>query len=144
MRPFSMLYNSPVYHRIKSLILHCLRLQYFRYLLSGSSAAFLEVTSNWAMLHSGMAYLNAAKISGGIGLLCAFLFHKFFAFKKKEQTSKQVIRYVILQGCNYIAQIYMIYLFVEFAGVPPFFAKILAIAITVLWNFFVYKFFVYA
>lgn len=117
--------------------------QFLRYLLSGGTAAALEIGSYQAMLYAGIWYFTAAKISGGVGLLSAFIGHKFFAFKKKEQTGKQLIRYVILQGCNYFAQLFMVYGFVEYAGVNPTIAKVLAIGITVLWNFLIYKFFVY-
>ena len=82
-------------------------------------------------------------ISGGVGLLTAFIGHKFFAFKKKQETKRQLVRYALLQGTNYFAQLYMVYAFVEIAGLHPTLAKVLGIGITVSWNFFIYKFFVY-
>ena len=127
-----------MYHRIRPHLP-----QFFRYLMSGGTAAGLEIASYQLMLWNGIWYFTAAKISGVVGLLAAFIGHKFFAFKKKEQTTRQLVRYCILQGCNYFAQIYMIYVFVEFMGVHETLAKILAIGMTVLWNFLIYKFFVY-
>lgn len=117
--------------------------QFFRYLLSGGSAAALELGSYKLMLLTGIWYLTAAIISSGIGLLSAFTFHKYFVFRKKENTTSHVVRYVILQGLNAIAQIALVYVFVEFVHVEPFLAKILAIGVVVSWNFFLYKFFVY-
>ncbi|MBI1813314.1 GtrA family protein [Candidatus Peregrinibacteria bacterium] len=118
--------------------------QFARYLLSGGTAAGLEIGSYQLMLHFGVWYFTAAKISGMVGLLAAFIGHKFFAFRKRRETSRQLVRYAVLQGCNYIIQLAMVYTFVEFAGINATIAKILAIGITVLWNFFLYKFFVYA
>lgn len=128
-----------MWHRVRS---HAP--QFIRYLISGGTAAGLELASFQVMLYAGVWYFTAAKISGGVGLLAAFIGHKFFAFKKKDQTTRQFIKYAILQGCNYFAQLYMVYGFVEFAGVHPTIAKVLGIGITVLWNFLFYKFFVYA
>ena len=117
--------------------------QFCRYLVSGGSAAALELGSYKLMLVSGVWYLYAAFLSAGIGLLSAFTFHKYFVFRKKENTRSHVIHYVILQSLNALAQVAFVYLFVEFAGLGEFIAKILGIGVVVSWNFFLYKFFVY-
>ena len=127
-----------MYHRIRPHIP-----QILRYLVSGGSAAALELGSYKVMLVAGMWYLTATILSSAIGLTSAFTFHKYFVFKKKENTGSHAVRYVILQSCNAIAQVVFVYIFVEFAHIDPFFAKILAIGIVVSWNFFIYKFFVY-
>ncbi len=117
--------------------------QFLKYLLSGGTAAFLELGSYQVMLMTGVWYLGAATISSGIGLISAFVLHKYFVFAKKENTGAQAVRYIVLQGMNAIAQIAFVYLFVEFFGVHEFLAKILGIGIVVSWNFFLYKLFVY-
>lgn len=117
--------------------------QFFRYLVSGGTAAGLELGSYQLMLWAGIWYFTAAKVSGAIGLLSAFLGHKFFAFKKTQETTKQAVRFAILQGINYFAQLACIYALVEFVGVNPTIAKILAIGMTVVWNFAIYKLWVY-
>lgn len=91
----------------------------------------------------GVWYLAAGIVSSAIGLLSAFTFHKYFVFKKKDNTTSHVVRYLVLQGMNALAQVAFLYVFVEFGGIDPFFGKILAIGVVVSWNFFLYKFFVY-
>ena len=127
-----------MYHRIRR---HAP--QFARYLVSGGSAAALELGSYKFMLVTNVWYLAAATISAGIGLVSAFIFHKHFVFQKKENTRSHVIRYIVLQSANAVAQIFFVYLFVEFFSIDEFFAKILGIGIVVSWNFFLYKFFVY-
>jgi len=117
--------------------------QFLRYLVSGGSAAALELGSYKLMLLANVWYLAAASISAGIGLLSAFTFHKYFVFRKKENTRSHVVRYIILQGGNAVAQVSFVYIFVEFFSVEEFIAKILGIGIVVSWNFFIYKLFVY-
>lgn len=117
--------------------------QFLRYLVSGGGAAALELSSFQLMRYAGIWYLGAGFISSGIGLLSAFLFHKYFVFQKKENTGSHVWRYIVLQGGNALAQVGLLYIFVEFAHVDPFLGKILAIGVVVSWNFFLYKFFVY-
>ncbi len=127
-----------VYHRVRP---HAP--QFLKYLLSGGTAAFLELSSYQLMLMTGLWYLGAATISSGVGLISAFILHKYFVFGKKENTRSQVIRYIILQGMNALAQIAFVFLFVEFFGIHEFMAKILGIGVVVSWNFFLYKLFVY-
>ncbi len=117
--------------------------QLIRYLLSGGSAAFLELSSYQIMLVLDVNYAIAAPISGAIGLLSAFVFHKYLVFQKKEKTFDQAIRYAILQTWNFLAQWGLVVLFVEVFHADPTIAKILGIGATVSWNFFLYKLFVY-
>jgi putative flippase GtrA len=118
--------------------------QFARYLMSGFGAAFLELGSYKLMLLVGLWYLAAAIISAGVGLISAFVFHKYYSFRQKEKTAEQAIRYAILQAFNAFAQTGLVFVFVEFISVDAFIAKILGIGCTVTWNFFLYKLFVYA
>ena len=117
--------------------------QFLRYLLSGGSAAALQLSSYQLMLMADVWYLAASIVSGAIGLTSAFLFHKYFVFKKKENTTSHLIRYFILQGTNAVTQVVLVYLFVELAGIHPLPAQVLSIGVVVSWNYFMYKFFVY-
>lgn len=127
-----------MYHRIRR---HAP--QFARYLVSGGSAAALELGSYRLMLYAGIWYLTGTIVSAGVGLVSAFTFHKYFVFKKKDNTRSHVIRYVILQSANAVAQVFFVWLFVEFFSIDEFIAKILGIGVVVSWNFFLYKFFVY-
>lgn len=117
--------------------------QFGKYLLSGGSAAFLELSSYQVMLLLHIFYRTAAAISGIIGLFAAFLFHKYFVFQKRQKTGQHTVRYVLLQTFNYFAQLFLVTIFVETVGTGPVLAKILGIGSMVSWNFLLYKFFVY-
>lgn len=117
--------------------------QFGKYLLSGGSAAFLELSSYQVMLMLSIDYRLAAAISGIVGLASAFTLHKYFVFQKKEKMGEHGVRYAILQTFNYFAQLGLVTVFVEVFGTGPFVAKVLGIGATVMWNFFLYKFFVY-
>lgn len=117
--------------------------QILRYLCSGGAAAALEICSNYGMLFAGVPYLASTVVSGLIGTVSAFLFHKYFVFQKRERTPEQLFRYIIQQAVNLAVQVGLVYLLVTFVGVQPGIAKILSIGLTVSWNFLIYKFFVY-
>ncbi|TSC59216.1 MAG: hypothetical protein Greene041619_52 [Candidatus Peregrinibacteria bacterium Greene0416_19] len=136
--------------------------QFLFYLVSGGSAAAIELTSYKVMLLLGIHYLVGAVLSSFLGLLSAFLFHKYFVFRKKEQVMNHAIRYIILQAWNIVAQTVIVFLIVDVAGSFAFvqaifqpdalvgsllsievFAKIASIGTTVSWNFLLYKYLVY-
>lgn len=118
--------------------------QFLRYLGSGGTAAALEIGSYQLMLIAGIWYQIAAPLSGFIGLLTAFLGHKYIVFQKKEETAQHAWRFIVLQLINLVIQSLLVIMFVEVFGVHELWAKILGIGCTVMWNFFLYKFFVYA
>lgn len=119
--------------------------QFGRYLISGGMAFVCDFGTFYVLENVfGIWYVTASFIGSVIGFFAAFTFHKFLVFKKHEQSMKQFIRYGVMQLGNAMAQTALIYLFVEFLGIPSSFAKILSIGCSVMWNFFLYKFFVYA
>ena len=122
---------------------HRLAFQFARYLFSGGTAAAAELLSYQGMLWAGIPYYVGAPLSGCIGIVVAFLLHKYFVFQKKEAVLRPSIRYSILTAWNLFAQWGLVIVFVEYAGLAPMLAKILGIGCTVSWNFFLYKFFVY-
>ena len=117
--------------------------QFLRYVAGGVGAVLCEVGSFQVMLMAGVHYAVAGIISGVIGTVAAFLFQKYFVFKKKEKFGKHSVRYAILTAWNFIAQNAILIAGVELLGVHPTIVKIFAIACSVSWNFLLYKFFVY-
>ncbi len=120
--------------------------QIARYLLSGGTGAFLQLASLQAMLFvwGTGSYRPITLISQAFGLVSVFLLHKYVVFQKKEKTISQTWRFMVLQGINFAAQYFMVILFVEALHLYPTVANVLAIGVTVCWNFVIYKFIVYA
>lgn len=123
--------------------LHVQYRQFTLYLLSGGTALLLALGVYYVLLRIGIWYISASLISDAVGFLSAFVFHKYMVFLKRENTAQQMMRYTISQIANAALQTLLIYIFVEYAMVEEFSAKIAAIALSVIWNFFVYKFLVY-
>ncbi len=119
-------------------------IQFGRYLLSGGSAAAVELLSYKLFLVIGIPYAVGGVMSSVLGTVSAFLFHKYFSFKKRGDIAKHSIKYGMLTGFNFIAQNALLIAFVEGAGITPMWAKILSIGCAVCWNFILYKFVVYA
>jgi putative flippase GtrA len=119
--------------------------QAMRYLLSGGSATAIALTvyQLLLLLWGNENYLYASVVTDGVGLVTAFLFHKYLVFGKHQKMFNHAVRFGLLQAGNFFVQTGLVYAFVEFAGIQEFIAKALSIACAVCWNFILYKYFVY-
>jgi putative flippase GtrA len=95
------------------------------------------------MVLLGVWYLIATPLSSIVGVVTAFVLHKYLVFRKKEDTFKHVIRFGVLTAWNILAQMGIVYVLVDHLHVWPTPAKMIGIGCVVSWNFFLYKFLVY-
>ena len=113
------------------------------YVLSGGTAAFVDIGVYAVLLHLGVWYIGASLISGALAFFTAFLLHKYVVYKKRSTFMKHLLRYFVIDMCNLSVITFFLYVLVHFLAIDPLPAKLLAIAPVVLWNFFIYKFVVY-
>ncbi|PIR53866.1 hypothetical protein COU75_03800 [Candidatus Peregrinibacteria bacterium CG10_big_fil_rev_8_21_14_0_10_42_8] len=113
------------------------------YVLSGFGAAIADIGSYFVFLHFNVWYIAASVMSGILGFATAFLLHKYIVFQKNDAFFKHLVRYFIVDMINLGIITLLLYGLVEHFGMDAGIAKFIALAPVVLWNFFVYKFFVY-
>jgi putative flippase GtrA len=113
------------------------------YLISGLSATGLNYGSYLFILNLEIYYVTASFISEIIGFFSAFLLHKYFVFQKKGNMASHFVRYLTLGIFNTIAISTILFISVEYMGIPEEIGKLIGIGTVVIWNFFFYKFFVY-
>ena len=113
------------------------------YVLSGFGAAIADLGSYFILLHFDVWYIAASVMSGILGFVTAFLLHKYIVFQKNSAFIKHLVRYFIVDMINLGIITLILYGLVEHIGIDAGIAKFVALAPVVLWNFFVYKFFVY-
>lgn len=118
-------------------------LQFVRYLASGGAAAVLAIFAYALFIEVGIWYVTASVLSDLVGLVAAFVFHKYLVFRKKEQIIPHAFRYILVQILNTVLQVAFLYVTVEFFGMDEVVMKIVSIGLTVPMNFFLYKYFVY-
>jgi putative flippase GtrA len=113
------------------------------YVLSGFGAAIADLGSYFILLHFEVWYIAASVISGIFGFAAAFLLHKYIVFQKNDAFFKHLLRYFFVDMINLGIITLILYGLVEYIGMDAGVAKFVALAPVVMWNFFVYKFFVY-
>lgn len=72
-----------------------------------------------------------------------FSLNKYWSFANKAMPHRQVLRYVILAGMNYVISLIIMYIFNERWGYEELLVRLATIALMVAWNFFLYKYWVY-
>jgi putative flippase GtrA len=113
------------------------------YMISGFGAAIADLGSYFLLLHFDVWYIAASIVSGIFGFATAFLLHKYIVFQKNDEFMKHLLRYFIVDMINLGIITLILYGLVEHIGIDAGIAKFAALAPVVLWNFFIYKFFVY-
>ncbi|MBU0661422.1 GtrA family protein [Patescibacteria group bacterium] len=72
-----------------------------------------------------------------------FLLNKYWTFKSQGLAHKQFVRYSVLVTWNYLFGVTVMYFCNEIAGMDEIIVRLVSIAITVLWNFILYKKWIY-
>jgi len=84
-------------------------------------------------------YLIANTIAYIIVFWFGFLMYKFWVFKSRGNTRRQLILYLVLFTINIGALNGLMYVLSGIVGIPPEFSKIMAMGSVVLWNFIIYR-----
>jgi putative flippase GtrA len=113
------------------------------YVVSGSTAAVMDFGSYFLLIHMGIWYIAASTIGSILGFWTAFLCHKYFVFKKRQAFFKHLGRYCMVEVLSTGLSLAILYGFVEYTSVGEEYGKIISMGSVVLWNFFLYKLFVY-
>ena len=131
---------------MKKLALHLWtsRYQFAKYFIIGFSGVVLDIGSLFLFKHYlGIRPVGAVIINQIFLINYVFFLNKHWAFKSKGVTHKQMIRFFILAGFNYVFSVTWMYVFNEKYGFNYLLIRIANIALAVAWNFLLYKHWVY-
>ena len=121
-----------------------MRHQFVRYFVIGLGAVVLDIGSLYLLKEFLHFRPVMAVIVNGIFILnYVFFLNKYWAFKSTGITHKQMIRFFILAGINYGIAIGWMYIFNHQLGLNYLLVRLANIALSVAWNFLLYKFWVY-
>ena len=112
------------------------RIQLLRYIFVGGLAAIVDmfllfVLTDWAKLH----YLISAIIAFVAGLVVNYLLSRLWIFKSIFSLSKEFIIFAIIGIIGLGLNELLLYLFVDVIGLWYMAAKLISIALVLIWNF---------
>lgn len=85
----------------------------------------------------GLWYVAASALGFVVGACNGFLLNRSWTFKGHNGGSSAAVRWTVVQGCGLLADLGLIYLFVDGAGLPKLVGQAFAIALVVGATFFV-------
>lgn len=121
-----------------------LRRQFIKYFIVGFSGLFLDIGSLILFKEVlGISPVLAVVINQIFLLTYNFSLNKYWSFRNKEMPQKQIVRYGILAGANYLVSVSAMYIFNHRFGFDYRIVRVGTIILMVSWNFFLYKYWVY-
>lgn len=120
------------------------RVKFIKYVIVGTvsvaiDVALLTLFVEWFGLNPTISVvINQALVMG-----FNFTLNKKWSFKSTGASHKELIRYLILAAWNYSFAVGAMHLGNEIWGLPYLFVRLGSIACMVLWNFALFRFWVY-
>ncbi|MFA5210953.1 MAG: GtrA family protein [Patescibacteria group bacterium] len=121
-----------------------MRKQFIKYFTVGLSSFFLDIFS--LILLKEYLFISATLaviINQILIIIYNFNLNKYWTFKNKAIDHKQFVRYLTLVLFNYFFSVAVMYIFNELLNFDYRLVRTATIIIMVMWNFFIYKFWVY-
>ena len=120
-----------------------LKTEFARFVIVGGISAVLEY-SLYFLFKLILEYLIANVLAFGLTNVVTFILSKLYVFEPsgKRKRHEAALFFIFLIGALAVNQA-VLWSLVEFAGMDDKIAKALAIAVTVIWNFFTRKHFVF-
>lgn len=113
-----------------------------RFVIVGVVCYVVDAGSLWLLHHAGVP-LSLATTSGFVvGLGVNYGLNRVFTFESSGQTGKQLVKYALLVGINYVITLVLV-LGLTRLGVPTLVAKTLSTGTCALSNFFLYRHWVF-
>lgn len=115
-----------------------------RYVMTGGSAFVLEYLL-FLLLKDGLHlyYVAANAVVYTLMFWFTFLMNKYFTFGAKGKMGAQLIRYILLYAFNLCVTNGLLYVLCSLLGLSPYIGKVLVSGMVVLWNFPIYRYFIY-
>ncbi len=118
--------------------------QFIRYFIIGVSAYLLDIGTLYVFKeHLKVSQTIGVILNQPIIIVYVFLLNRLWSFKSTGLAHRQLVRFFLVAGSNYLFSAAWIWLISEHFGVQYLLARTLNIMLAISWNFLLYKYWVY-
>lgn len=115
-----------------------------KYFVVGTSGFVLDMATLVVFKeYFGLTAVVAVIFNQVIVLSYNFSLNKWWSFKNRAMPHKQLVRYLTLAGFNYVFSVVAMYIFHDGMGFDYRLVRLASVMCMVLWNFLLYKYWVY-
>ncbi len=118
--------------------------QFIRYFTIGVSAYLLDIGTLYVFKEqAGFTQTTSVVLNQPIIIIYVFLLNRFWSFKSTGIAHRQLVRFFIVAGSNYLFSTLWIWVISQQLGVHYILARTANIMLAISWNFLLYKYWVY-
>ena len=118
--------------------------QFIKYGIVGSSSVIIDMGLLFIFTEFfGVWYMFSAIIAQSVAVVFNFLMNRNWSFRSGGIMRRQMVKYFLLLGFNYLYQLGALWFFVELFHLHYLLAKVFISMIMVSWNFLMFKYVVY-
>ena len=118
--------------------------EFIKYFIIGCSAVVLDIGTLFIFKNFlGLSAVMSVVVNQLIICNYVFFLNKYWVFSNRNQVAKQIIKYYLLALFNYLIAIIWMWFFHDILGQNYLLVRISNIALSVVWNFLLYKFVIY-
>ncbi len=121
-------------------------LQVARYVCAGGTVALVSVLAVYFFTDIvGLWYIGSAVCASAISVMLSFVLQKFWTFSKRghKDTVRELVLFFGNTFLNFITNLVLLYLLVEYAGVWYVGAQVIALCVIAVLNFFMYRYVIF-
>lgn len=121
-----------------------MRAQFTKYFITGISAVILDILTLYLLKeYAHLKPVWAVVVNQVVLLNYVFFINKYWSFKSQGMAHREMVRFLILAGVNYLISVAWMYVFNEKFGINYLLVRLANVALAVAWNFLLYRFWVY-
>ena len=94
----------------------------------------------YLLLQLGFSYVVALSGGTAIGIINSYIWNKLYTFKTKKLSVSETLKFLVVYVVQYLSNLLVIYICIEFIGVSPELAGLPAVGIGVFISYFGHKF----
>lgn len=119
--------------------------QFVNFSIVGVINLFLSYFIYTGCVYVGLHHQIANQISFWLTVLNGYLLNKCWTFQQKNsgRTREEAVRYFAVYGMNYVAGIFLLYLFVDVLRINTYLAPVIMMPVTVPTNFLLNRYWVF-
>jgi len=114
--------------------------QFIKYVFVGLINTAIYYGIYYLMLKLGFSYALSLTVGTIAGVVNSYFWNKYFTFRTKKITVSETLKFLLVYGVQYLSNLFIIYLCVEYLGISKELAGLAAIGIGTFIGYFGHKF----
>ena len=114
--------------------------QFLKFVIVGIINTVIFYSIYYIMLQQGVSYVVALTVGTLVGIINSYILNKFFTFKSRKASASETVKFFVISCVQYLLNLLIIHVCVNFMGISPELAGLIAISISVFVSYFGHKF----